>query len=349
MKLLCPPLFDALQSLYLEAHAEFLIMSPWIKYDALQDVIDQNQIIQLRVLTVGNLEHFLIRASDLEAIEWLLQMGADIRLVSNLHAKVYMADRSQAIITSANFTHSGLQHNLELGVSVNEEEHLKYLYQIIDDWFFRGRQVGKDWLEDMQNLIASHQVSTQRLQQANRKLHNAGKKLRGNRIVSTQPVIESRSYSGGWVKQIKEWKMLKSSPKLAEEVVRFFQLAFARLPERTLKQAWFGVHSKYISLTVGNIWLASLSYKNKKIWLLVDDKWHETAPSTERYIPLGWWTCPLENLADLNQDPNIWESYAQAAEKIWESPISKLRIPKNLRNKQKVSILLGIGESSEEQ
>ncbi len=338
MKILCSPIAAVLRQLYVETKDSFVIISPWIKIDALQDILDRyaKHKVRLRVLTVGRLEHFLGESSDLEAIEWLLQAGVEVSLVDNLHAKVYVADQSQAIVTSANLTHSGLYTNLEFGVLVDEAEKVEHLYQTVDALFLRGRSVDREWLRDMQGRVAAYQASSQKLRQDDLTLCRAGKKLRGPKISSTAAL-------GDWVERVRQWKILKVSPELAQEVVRFFQLAFEHLPERTFQNAWFGLHSHCISLNVGNIWLASFYYK-RRIYLLVDDRWHEDAKSTTRYIPLGWviYPCSWDDLREINQASDIWESYARAAEKIWASPISKLVISKNLRNKQRLSVLLGV-------
>src|SRR5439155_26390358 len=43
-----------------------------------------------------------------------------IRFLPSLHAKVYIADESRAVITSSNLTHSGMLRNCEYGVSFDE-------------------------------------------------------------------------------------------------------------------------------------------------------------------------------------------------------------------------------------
>ena len=100
IKVLLPPLADEIRQLCERASTEFVIVSPWIKKEALHYILDLNsrRALHYRVLTVGDLRDFLYGSSDIAAIEWLLQVGADIRLVNNLHAKIYIADRNSAIV-----------------------------------------------------------------------------------------------------------------------------------------------------------------------------------------------------------------------------------------------------------
>jgi hypothetical protein len=53
--------------------------------------------------------------SDTSALRLLLEKGAKIRGVRNLHAKVYLFGEHQVIVTSANLTRSALGRNHEFG------------------------------------------------------------------------------------------------------------------------------------------------------------------------------------------------------------------------------------------
>jgi len=45
---------------------------------------------------------------------------------------------------------------------------------------------------------------------------------------------------GGRTREIEQWNHIKSNTELAQEFVHFFQLAFEWLPNKTLREAWFG-------------------------------------------------------------------------------------------------------------
>jgi len=143
----------------------------------------------------------------------------------------------------------------------------------------------------------------------------------------------------GWQQAVREW-VYRVRPELADEFVQFFRLAFKPITYR--EQARFGVHSSWISLCVGNIWLAALS---KQIWLLVDEPLRdprfdfELAKSTKRYKPLYWLKAVPEMVTEILNSQNIWTSYANACLKVLESPISRTNIPKNQIDKVRLSDL----------
>lgn len=158
MKILKPPLAGCLRTLFQDA-SDLVMVSPWLKIQALKWIIDtprRQPACKLRVLMGGNLRDFLSKASDIEAVEWLLERGAEVRLASNLHAKIYMADRSRAIVTSANLTQPGLgldHGNVEVGILVEEPEAILELDQLVTSWFAKSPSVGFNWLRDIKAQI----------------------------------------------------------------------------------------------------------------------------------------------------------------------------------------------------
>jgi hypothetical protein len=168
------------------------------------------------------------------------------------------------------------------------------------------------------------------------KLRWRGRDLTGKCITVPEEIPASK-----WAGEVTGWCRTKRIPNMADAVVRFFAKAFRCLPREAFEQAWFGTHSNYISLTVGNIWLASVWSARKSVWLIVDKKWDRSIGSTLRYIPLGWKIAPWHTLSQINASEQIWESYAVAAVKVLASPMSRLIIPKNLVNKQKLRDVTG--------
>ena len=77
---------------------------------------------RIRVITRFNLAHCADGVSDVAALSKLLNAGATVRGVRNLHAKLYVFAKSRAIITSCNLTDAALSRNHELGLVVDNEE-----------------------------------------------------------------------------------------------------------------------------------------------------------------------------------------------------------------------------------
>jgi hypothetical protein len=91
------------------------ITSPFIKHGAVEGLLSEASP-SLRILTRFNLDHFREGVSDTSALRRLVELGAQVRGVQRLHAKLYLFDADHAIITSANMTVGGLRKNHELGV-----------------------------------------------------------------------------------------------------------------------------------------------------------------------------------------------------------------------------------------
>ena len=70
----------------------------------------------VRVITRFNLADCASGVSDVSALRILLDAGAKIRGVKNLHAKLYIFGATRAIVTSANLTNAALVSNHELGM-----------------------------------------------------------------------------------------------------------------------------------------------------------------------------------------------------------------------------------------
>jgi HKD family nuclease len=91
------------------------IASPFIKHGAVEGLLSEASL-SLRILTRFNLEHFREGVSDISALRRLVELGAQVRGVQRLHAKLYLFDTDHAVITSANMTEGGLRKNHELAV-----------------------------------------------------------------------------------------------------------------------------------------------------------------------------------------------------------------------------------------
>ena len=90
--------------------SEVRIVCPFIKERALERLLSARPG-DVQVITRFNLADFADGVSDVEALRMLLDAGASIRGIRNLHAKLYLFGTSRAIITSANLTEAALTRN----------------------------------------------------------------------------------------------------------------------------------------------------------------------------------------------------------------------------------------------
>lgn len=79
---------------------------------------------EVRLLTTLSPIDIAIGATSIESLNALIQLGVKCRCLParpKLHAKVYIFGTSHAVVTSANFTTSALDSNIEVGVKITGE------------------------------------------------------------------------------------------------------------------------------------------------------------------------------------------------------------------------------------
>jgi len=67
------------------------------------------------------------------------RLGGDILFVHSLHAKIYMIDRKEVIVTSANLSQGGIDDNYEAGVWLNDPHVIRDICAYVDG-LYRFRQ-----------------------------------------------------------------------------------------------------------------------------------------------------------------------------------------------------------------
>jgi phosphatidylserine/phosphatidylglycerophosphate/cardiolipin synthase-like enzyme len=112
---------NSLHGMISRAQSEILIVTPWIKEAAWQRI--KGRVTKfckdggaLKVYIRGIDEDFSSSRCDLSAIEEIRHYGGVVTCVPQLHAKIYVIDRREALVTSANLTRSGLDFGYEAGV-----------------------------------------------------------------------------------------------------------------------------------------------------------------------------------------------------------------------------------------
>ena len=144
--------------------SELRIICPFIKKGAIERILEHHPS-KIQVITRFNLVDFAEGVSDIEALRELLDAGADIRGIKNLHAKIYLFSDKRAIVTSANLTKAALERNHEFGLVAEDESLIKACRDYFDDLWSRAgknltsKQLGK-WNEKVEpHLHTQGQVS----------------------------------------------------------------------------------------------------------------------------------------------------------------------------------------------
>ena len=107
------------------ARRSVLVVAPFIKEDEAMWFCEQlGAGVEVTTLANVDAEAISTAALDLAALRRLAEASPSAMLIalSNLHAKVFVADEAAAIVTSGNLTRSGLDRNLEYGVLLKEPD-----------------------------------------------------------------------------------------------------------------------------------------------------------------------------------------------------------------------------------
>ena len=101
-------------------HSELRIICPFIKRGTAERLLRSGRPHTIQVLTRFNLDDFCDGVSDLSALHLLLDNGAKVKGIRNLHAKLYLFGQTRAIVTSANLTDAAMRRNHEFGFIAGE-------------------------------------------------------------------------------------------------------------------------------------------------------------------------------------------------------------------------------------
>lgn len=133
------------------------IVCPFIKRRAAERLLTQGKPKALQVITRFNLADFSEGVSDISALRLLLDSGAQIRGVRNLHAKLYLYGRNRAVVTSANLTQAGLLRNHEFGFVSEDAGIIGRCGQYFDDlWGRAGQDLSEGRLTEWERKVTSH-------------------------------------------------------------------------------------------------------------------------------------------------------------------------------------------------
>lgn len=120
-----------------DAEFEVVIVSPWIKkrtWDRIKGPLRKfaRRGGKLRVFTRGCESDYTLGLSD-DILKEVAELKGEVVPVRPLHAKIYMVDRKQAIVASANLTKGGMEGNYEAGIWLNDPSVLKDICAFVED------------------------------------------------------------------------------------------------------------------------------------------------------------------------------------------------------------------------
>jgi hypothetical protein len=133
---------DKLRYMLEDARFEIVIVSPWIKRQTWSRMKGPLRKFsqrggKLMVFMRGSESDYSIGLSD-NLQEEVTELGGEVVLIAQLHAKIYLVDRREAIVTSANLTKGGTEANYEGGIWVNDPVVLHEICEFVDDIYQIG-------------------------------------------------------------------------------------------------------------------------------------------------------------------------------------------------------------------
>lgn len=131
---------------------ELRIVTPFLQLDAARKIVTK-KLRTLSVVTRFNLDDLCAGVSSLDALDWLLAQGAEIRGIQNLHAKAYLFDDARAIVTSANLTTAALVRNHELGFITTGAALVAECRSYFDRLWSKGRLLDPALLAEIRTCI----------------------------------------------------------------------------------------------------------------------------------------------------------------------------------------------------
>lgn len=110
---------------------ELCVVVPFISEKAVREMVmlldsvakKRRKQVSIRLITAGDTQAYLLGDSELAAVKYLislpptgLSLAVEVRVITKLHAKVYLVPGKRGLVTSANLTLNGMRQNREAGI-----------------------------------------------------------------------------------------------------------------------------------------------------------------------------------------------------------------------------------------
>ncbi len=130
--------FDHIQT----AKENILLCAPFVKSSIITQILkEKNSQSKFHLITNFTYNHFFKNASDIEAMQQILESNFSITNCQTLHAKIYTFDHQHAIVTSANLTYSGFYKNFKLGLLTNDAKTNKNLNSTLNQLILENEKI----------------------------------------------------------------------------------------------------------------------------------------------------------------------------------------------------------------
>jgi len=150
------PYGDSLGSFLRKATKTIRISSPFITSSGIR-YVGLNRV-PTEIITKVTLSNVLQKSLDAHVLFDLIKDGVVIRSIPNLHAKLYFVDSCWALVTSSNLTGSGLQKNVELGLTVSDSDTLAQLETVWGTFHLKSTIVTVESLRELLDQVPRYRA-----------------------------------------------------------------------------------------------------------------------------------------------------------------------------------------------
>lgn len=161
LDLICSPFKPTFDEFAQSITSDCLICSPYITFGPVKSLVSAitekklSQDVPIKILTDISLRTLLQDATNISALLYLFEnhRNVSVTYLPRIHAKVYISNRSSAIVASANFTDGGQAKNFEYGVRISDSELVQRIYEDIDTYKNLGANVTPAQLKEIQAQV----------------------------------------------------------------------------------------------------------------------------------------------------------------------------------------------------
>lgn len=179
MKLIVSPWKSTFEEFAQSITRSALIVTPYVTVEPLRQMsrnLQPRKSPKIGILTDLAVESMVQGSTSPQALADFCNTipSTEVRHLPGLHAKVYVADEREAIITSANFTRGGLVTNYEYGIQISDPSVVRQIVDDLEGYASLGAEVSLSELTQFADIATKlkHQHS-QVLSSARRNLRDA--------------------------------------------------------------------------------------------------------------------------------------------------------------------------------
>ena len=260
-----------------------LIVTPYITGEPLQRIsrhLQSQESPRIEILTDLAVGSMLQGSTSPQALVDFCNAipSTEVRHLPNLHAKVYVADEREAIITSANLTRGGLAANYEYGVHISDPSVVRQIVEDLEGYATLGAEVS---LQQMMQLV---DIATQLRRQHSEVLESARRGVerafREQIAAAEETLLELRaksSQSNNAIFSRTILYLLRRGPLSTAQLHPMIQRIHPDLCDDTIDRVIGGVHfGKRWKHMVRN---AQQSLRNRGLVTFDGLRWHLATPA----------------------------------------------------------------------